>query len=357
MSISYDKSVLKADCMLLNEHNHVSSDDHTNPLVPDAAPVHQETDLNIVSEARTLNPSSLSKYKLLPIPPRRLALCGGGIRCIAHIGVLKELQKQNLLKCVKELFGVSAGALFSLMYCIGYTLQEMETIALDFDFGILQSIEPEIALEFPQTFGLDSGDRLQRFVCSLLNRKGFSPSLTFSELQTLRPSIRFRCYATDIQMNSIKEFSLQKTPSLSVVLAVRASMSLPVLYTPVKDPETGRLLMDGGLYHNLPFVFLSEKEKKETLAVLFTVTSSIHQKNDIFNVFQNVYDSIVSLRNRIFVEKYKYQVLCISTDNFSGLEFEKTKDEKSSFIQFAEQKTKEFLLTRSIKPIRRYSVS
>jgi NTE family protein len=345
--------------MLSNEHNHVSSDDHINPLAQDVAPVCQETDLNIVSEARTLNPSSLSKYKLPPIPPRRLALCGGAIRCIAHIGVLKELQRQNLLKCVKEVFGVSAGALFSLMYCIGYTLQEMETIALDFDFSLLRSIEPEVALEFPQTLGLDSGDRLQRFVCSLLNRKGLSPTITFSELQTLRPSVRFRCYATDIQMNSIKEFNSQKTPSISVVLAVRASMSLPVLYTPVKDPQTGRLLMDGGLYHNLPFVFLSEKEKKETLAVLFTVQSSSLDMNqtDVFNVFQNVYDSIVSLRNRIFIEKYKYQVLCIPTDNFSGLEFEKTKEQKLSFILHAQEKTKEFLMRAGCTPIRRYSVS
>jgi predicted acylesterase/phospholipase RssA len=354
MSISYDKSVPKVDCMLSNGHNPVSSDDHTNLSVQDEGLEYHPQ--HLISDSKTWNPSKTIKYKLLRIPPHRLALCGGAVRCIAHIGVLKELHTHGLLRCVKEMFGVSAGALFALMYCIGYTLQEMETIALDFDFSLLRSIEPEVALEFPQTLGLDSGEQLERFVSSLLKRKGFPSTLTFLELHASKPSIRFRCYATDIQMNSIKEFSASKTPNISVLLAVRASMSLPVLYTPVKDPHTGRLLMDGGLYHNLPFVFLQEHEKHNTLAILFTLESPTF-KSDIFDVFQNVYDSIVAFRNKIFIEKYKDLVLCIPTDNFNGLEFEKTREEKISFLQFAQQKTKDFLFTQAIKPIRRYSVS
>lgn len=357
LNISYDKSAPKADCMPSNVHNPSSSEDRINPSVQDAAPVYQAVS-DKISDSKTYCPSSLSSYKLLPIPPRRLALCGGAIRCIAHIGVFKELYQQNLLSCVKEVFGVSAGALFCLMYCIGYTIQEMEKIALEFDFSILRSIDPEIALEFSNTFGLDSGIYLERFICSLLNRKGLSPSITFSQLQSLKPSIRFRCYATDIQLKSVKEFSSSKTPDISVVLGVRASMSLPVLYTPVKDPDTGRLLMDGGLYHNLPFIFLSEYEKEETLAVLFITNSTTSKKDSqIFDVFQNVYDSIVSLRNKLYIDKYKNRILCIPTDNFNGLEFEKTKEQKSAFIQHAQFKTREFLFTPSVKPIRRFSVS
>jgi NTE family protein len=56
----------------------------------------------------------------------------------------------------------------------------------------------------------------------------------------------------------VKEMSYEKTPDMSVAKAIRASMSLPILYTPVKDGDS--LLVDGGLLHNLPLAFLKEEE-------------------------------------------------------------------------------------------------
>jgi predicted acylesterase/phospholipase RssA len=133
-------------------------------------------------------------------------------------------------------------------------------------------------------------------------------------------------------------------------------MSLPVLYTPVKDPDTGHLLMDGGIYHNLPIILLNEREREETLSVLFVVNSP-SQKAEMFDIFQNVYYSVTAMRNRLYANSYKDRVLCIPVDGLNELDFEKTREEKAEFIKHAQEKTREFLFTSSIKPIRRYSVS
>ena len=153
MSISSDKSVGEADCMHEGVHNPDDSSCRINLLAQDEVRLLAER-----SDEHQKAASAKQRFFLGKIPPRRLALCGGGIRCIAHVGVFKELSKHNYLTHVKEIFGVSGGALIGLAYCLGYSLEQLERLALELDFSILKNISPESAFEFPITFGLDSGD-------------------------------------------------------------------------------------------------------------------------------------------------------------------------------------------------------
>jgi predicted acylesterase/phospholipase RssA len=354
MSIYDDKSVPKVDCTPSNEHNPSSSDGHINLLAPTLEPVH-------LSHGNRLVGSSVSTdLNLKIIPPRRIAFCGGGMRCIAHIGALKALHKEGLLSCVKEMYGVSAGALFSFIYILGYSLTEIEKLALEFDFRLLKNIDPDSAFLFPFTFGLDNGDGLDKLITILLKRKGFSPDLTFKELDSSKP-IRFRCYATDLQTCSLKDFSVESTPLTPVRIALRATMSLPVLYTPVKDPDNGHLLMDGGLLHNLPLTFLSDYEKQFTLAVLFESDTYMKENEkdsfELFDIFKSMYDSIVYMRNKLIIEQHDNKIMVLKLGSFHGLDFDKGRDDKKKLIDLAENQSMAWLKKRSIKPIRRFSVS
>lgn len=355
MSKPDDKSVPKADCKHEDVHSPDDSSCHISPLAL------TEEHLPVVDDYQKAASDNQSFFvKNLPprplrLPPRRLALCGGGIRCIAHVGVFKELHRVGYLSCVKEIFGVSGGALIGLAYCLGYSLEQLERLALELDFAVLRDITPESAFDFPTSFGLDPGHGLDKLLTSLLSRKGFQPDVTF---QNLKSVCGFRCYAADIQTNSIREFSIQKTPSVSVKLAVRASMSLPVLYTPVKDPLTGNLLMDGGILHNLPIVFLNGKERAETMAVLFTKSSgSVKEDLDLLDLFQCVYDSMTFMRNEPFIKAFKENILLIPIRSTSALHFDLSKEQKKSLIDLASKETREYLFTQGKKPVRRYSCS
>jgi predicted acylesterase/phospholipase RssA len=337
-----EKSAPKVYCKSEGERDHASPADHINLLARDEAPVSVDS-----------TPSVKQNKKMLRIPPRRLAFCGGGIRCVAHVGVLKALQKAGLLTCVKEMIGVSAGALFALLYVLGYSVDQIEDLALNFDFRILGDINPEDLLLFSVSLGLNSGDMLEKLVASILHQKGFHKDITFSELAS-RTNIGFRCYATELQSSTIKEMSLAASPDMLVRTAVRASMSVPIMYSPVSCGTT--LLVDGGLLHNLPLVFLNQAEVIDTWGVLFVSESKKVQSIDsVLDFFKYVYDGVIKMRNLPCIEKYKERLIVIESDDFSALNFGESKDTRGEFIRRAEIATVTFL-NRKTYPRRRVSV-
>ena len=346
-----EKSAQEECCMNEGERDHVEHGDRINPLVPCVVP-----QLSVVSDSTTSSQTSVMSLnkKLYRIPPRRLAFCGGGVRCVAHVGVLKTLDSAGLLKCVKEVIGVSAGALFALLYAIDYSIQQIEELSLNFDFRVLGDINPEELFLFPMTFGINSGDMLDKLIGSILFQKGFSKDITFAELSKCC-SISFRCYAAELQTSTVKEMCAKKTPSMMVRTAVRASMSLPIMYSPVKDGDT--LLVDGGLLHNMPMVFLTEEEIQETWGILFVNNQSkIQAVESVISFFQYIYDGSVMMRNVPFIKKYKERLILVKSDGFDAFNYGESKKNKIEFIKRVEATTWKFL-TASARPSRRFSVS
>ena len=277
------------------------------------------------------------------------------MRGVAHVGVMRCLEKTGMLSCVKEMIGISAGSLFCLLWVLGYTIDELERLAVEFDFRLLRNIEPEAVFSFPETFGLDSGEALEKLITSILRQKGFPPTATFADLQKRCP-VALRCYATELQTSRIREFSTSLTPTVEVRLAIRASMSLPFLYMPVKDPKSEALLMDGGLLNNLPMVFLKEHHIHETWGVLFQTSQKITSDpvKDITEFLRYIYDGATLMRSSLFLERYGNRVIQIPTDDFGALSFEESKETRMALIELARITTRKFLYTHQ-KPSRRFS--
>jgi predicted acylesterase/phospholipase RssA len=259
---------------------------------------------------------------------------------------MKALKKANLLHSVTEVIGVSGGALFALLFSLGYTLNEIERLSLQFDFTLLRNIDMELACMFPITFGLDTGENLEKLIHSILRQKGFSASTTFADLALSCP-IQFRCYATEIQSSTIREFSAKATPTTSVLFAVRASMSLPFLYTPVKDPHSSDILMDGGILHNHPISFLTSAEAADTLSVQFIEDISYEPSQEdpgILDMFRYVYNGVIRLRANPYDTIYPENILSIPMGSAeTAMSFEQSTEDKAAAIAIGEQKTTEFL--------------
>jgi predicted acylesterase/phospholipase RssA len=356
MSKSCEKSVQEECCKTSDVQNPSESCGHTNPLAPTLAPAPSSLGL--------VRPNCSSNKPLSILPPRRIALCGGGMRGIVHIGCMKALASAGLLSCVKEMIGISAGALFALLYVIGFSLEDLERLALELDFVSLINIEPENLFFFPETFGLDGGEGLERLLKSVLFRKGFDPDITFRQLAAARPSApAFRCFATELKTIRIREFSIQQTPDIPIRIAVRASMSLPILFTPVRDPITGHILVDGGVLHNLPLVFMDDAHIGETLAVFFekggSGSSSSDQTDipDVISMFQHLYDSITYMRNRIWLAKHKDRIITVPVDRIGALQFGESRENRQRMISYGFDCAQKFLARPGKKPARRYSCS
>jgi NTE family protein len=192
-----------------------------------------------------------------------LVLSGGGAKGLAHAGVLKALLEMGFPE-PSLVVGTSMGAIVGGLYASGMTVAEMYRFIQDeFDItNYLDSFVFKLAGPLGRVFqagqflgslasgpGIDSGNR----VLALMEK--LSGGRTFDEAR-----IPFRCNAVDLI--SGREMVLR---SGSIARAMRASMSFPVFFEPLREGEM--YLVDGGLADNLPVHIARAEGFKRIMAV------------------------------------------------------------------------------------------
>lgn len=158
-----------------------------------------------------------------------LALSGGGARGLAHIGVLKVLEREGIP--VSCLAGTSMGGVIAAGYAAGTSPEDLEreAVAATRPARMVGLADPGLGHG-----GLIGGQRLMRYFEQLLGTR------TFSDL-------RFPLALVAVDLERREQFVLEQGP---VALAVRATTAVPGLLTPVE--VRGRRLVDGGVLNNLP---------------------------------------------------------------------------------------------------------
>ena len=169
-----------------------------------------------------------------------LALGGGFARGIAHVGVLKVLDEENIP--ISYIAGTSVGALIGAAYCSGISAAELEHVAARVRFK-------HIASWTLSRYGFASNQRMIGFLNQLLKVK------TFEELR-----IPLAVTATDFSTGEGVLFH-----SGPLIDPVRASCAYPGMFLPVKI--RGRFLIDGMLSHTVPTRPLRQMGADRVLAV------------------------------------------------------------------------------------------
>ena len=154
-----------------------------------------------------------------------LVLGGGSARGLAHIGVLKVLEREKIP--IHRIVGTSMGALIGAAYAVGVPLKKMEDMAHKFNWRTI--FDPTLP-----RMGLLAGKKLERIVSELTDRKNFSDC-----------KIPLAIVATDIERNERVVF--QKGNMQKIICA---SCSWPGIFNPVRID--GRLLVDGGIKNSVP---------------------------------------------------------------------------------------------------------
>jgi len=183
---------------------------------------------------------SILKRKSAPVG---IALGSGGARGLAHIGVLEELEAMGISPDIVA--GTSIGSIVGAGYCAGQ-LPEMRELALDIDLRTFLFKIMDFGM--PRS-GLVEGKRVQELLEEIIGDR------TFRDLQ--KP---FRCVAADLK--SGEEIVFTEGPLLH---AIRASISIPGIFTPVKHGDG--FLVDGGLVNPVPVDQLKAMGARITIAV------------------------------------------------------------------------------------------
>lgn len=198
-------------------------------------------------------------------PKIGLVLSGGGAKGLAHIGLLKEIDKAGLQ--IDYIGGTSMGAIVGGLYAAGYSGEQIEEIVNSIDLNdILQDVLPRNALPyFEKEFGekhaislpvTKKGISLPRAVSkgqNVLDLFNYVLSPVDSVTDFSRLPIPFFCVATDAETGKMVLLENGSLP-----LALRASGSFPTLLNPVE--MDGHLLMDGGIANNFPSDIMKQKD-------------------------------------------------------------------------------------------------
>ncbi|HSR33149.1 MAG TPA: patatin-like phospholipase family protein [Anaerolineae bacterium] len=183
-----------------------------------------------------------------------LVMSGGGARGMAHVGVIRVLEREGIpIDCVA---GTSVGSLVGAAYAAGIRGHSLLEMALSVRWR-------EIArFSWPRQ-GFISFDRLESYLVNLLG------DLTFADLD-----LPYAAVTADLATG--EQVVLKEG---RVARAVRASCSVPGLVIPVE--VNGRLLVDGGVINNLPISVVRALGADVVIAVGLGAPPGTYPKNPL----------------------------------------------------------------------------
>lgn len=217
-------------------------------------------------------------------PKIGLALGSGGLRGLAHVGVLKVLERENIP--IDFIAGCSIGSMIGALYCAGHSPDTMLKLA--------KHLKPRHWLDpvIPK-MGMVLGDKVLNTVRLLTQRK------TFSDLD-----IPLAIVATDI--NQGKEVVFTEG---DLAEAVRASVSVPGIFVPYQIGEM--LLVDGAVLNSTPVDVVRTMGADVVIAVDLAHAGVV---SNVTNVLDVIIQSIDLMERELFKYRQKHCDVLVQPD-------------------------------------------
>lgn len=231
-----------------------------------------------------------------------LVLSGGGAKGIAHIGIIKALEENNVP--IDYVAGTSMGAIVGAWYAIGYTPDDMLNLILSDDFSLWsrgifderyvyyfkkpdpspEMVNFNIALQDSSKFETHflPNSLINPFPMNYAFMSLFAPYTAQCDGNFDKLFIPFRAVASDVYHK--RELVLRDG---DLGDAVRASMSFPFVFKPIEIDSV--LVYDGGIYNNFP-VDVMKNDFNPDVIIGSIVAAKIDKpkEDDLINQIENM---------------------------------------------------------------------
>ncbi len=208
-----------------------------------------------------------------------LVLGSGAAFGLSHIGVLRVLEQEKIP--VDIISGSSIGALVGGLWAAGFDSHELEKMALSLDSkNVFFKLIGFRDLLLPH-YGFFKGDQVSRYLRNYLDHK------------------TFRMLNVPVKIVATNLFTGQEVicDEGDVVDAIRASISIPGIFRPVKWGKD-QFLIDGGVVDPLPVKILSQYGVKKIIAVNVLSASEDHiQRKDHFDAKKIELEEIINRKS------------------------------------------------------------
>lgn len=255
-----------------------------------------------------------------------IAFAGGGIRGIAHVGVLKALEENNIK--IEAVGGTSAGSIVAALYAMGYKPYYIYVLFKKYaqdiinigNSSIVNGIGNFVKTKKIGIAGLNDGTLLEKMFNELATRKKMKVVADI-KMPLVIPAVDIAeakeyIFTNCAPRNNVND---EYITEISIGKAIRASSSFPAYFCPCEYKN--HIFMDGGVLDNTPILPLKKICKHKVMAVNFEA-DPVEENCDVMDIIMKTLDI---MGNKIAEESFKQSdlVLTVPTDRAGLFDIEK----------------------------------
>lgn len=256
-----------------------------------------------------------------------IALSGGGIRGIAHAGVLQALEENGIKPNI--IGGTSCGSIVAAMYAMGYSPYHIYILCKRYGKiisranarPILSGIHTSIFNKKISLSGLNNGEKMEEVCDKLAEMRGIN-NLKDIKMPIVIPSVDMVSGKEYVFTNNIPNEKYEEKEyieNVNIGRAVRASSSFPAYFSPCK--HGGCAFMDGGVLNNVPADEVRLQGADKVIAVKFH-SDKITENSNLMDVAMKCIDIMGSKISEKSLKMSDY-VLDVYTDKVGLLDYQK----------------------------------
>ncbi len=259
-----------------------------------------------------------------------LALSGGGIRGIAHAGVLKALEENNI--SIDYIGGTSSGSIIATLYAMGYSpyyiyilfKRYAKDLVNQNTISTITSLGSFMTSKKTRFSGFYTGEEIEKGFNEVALRKGIK-RISEIKMPIVIPTVDVENSKEYIFTNNLPDNIEDKEKyitDISIGKAIQASCSFPILFSPCEC--TNHKFLDGGILDNIPAMEVRKQGADKILSVNFKA-DDIEEGSTVMDIIMRTIDI---MGNKVSEENLSDSdmVLTIQTDRTGLLEIEKLDD-------------------------------
>lgn len=229
-----------------------------------------------------------------------IVFAGNALKSLCICGILRYIYCYNMDKNIRDVAGTSMGAFFSLAYALKIPIEKLEEIISNTIKSDVSKIYPTNFFELINNFGLNNPLDYVKGIRNYIKDVYNQDDMTFLEL-TKKNGINLYISVTEVNSGSNVIFNVDNYPNISVLDAVSASMSLPIISKPIII--NGKYYIDGYLTNNFPIEVFNHINKDFVLGI------GINTRNDCI-IETNEMSFITYIRNIFLIMYNNTDTLC-----------------------------------------------
>ncbi len=252
-----------------------------------------------------------------------IALAGGGIRGIAHVGVLKALE-ENEIK-IDIIGGTSSGSMVATLYALGFSPYYIyvlfkryakQMLSVD-TMPIINTISNFITNKKLEVCGFNSGKNIEEAYNQIGLKKGIR-KISDIEMPIVIPTVDIN-EAKEYIFTNNKNENQQYISDISIGEAVRASSSLPGYFCPCDFQ--GHKFLDGGILDNVPAREVKKQGADKVISVNFKA-DYIDEHSNFLDISMRTIDIMASKITKEGIKDSDF-ILTVDTEETGLLDIEK----------------------------------